>query len=70
MADAGVKPTSKVCKNCTVFGNYDEIISLLKLLVRIIDHPKQKLDYNTYPVYHVDALWFHHISETGNANFL
>lgn len=59
MADAGIKSTSKVCKNCTVFGNYDEIPLLI---VRIIDHLNKKLDYNMYPAYHADALWFHHNS--------
>lgn len=59
MADAGIKPTSKVYKNCAVFGSYDEMILLI---VRIIDHPKQKLDYNMDPVYHAVTLWFHHTS--------
>lgn len=31
-----------------MFGNYDEIILLI---VRITDDPRQKLDYNMYPVY-------------------
>ena len=67
MADARIKPTSKVCKNCIVFGNYDEMIPLL--IVRIIDHPKENVDYNTYPVYHTDALWFCHTSRKWQCQF-
>lgn len=69
MADAGIKPTSKVCKNCTVFGNYDEMIPFL--IVTIIDHPKEKLDYNMYPVYTMQTHFGVITSpESGNANFL
>lgn len=66
-ADARVKPTWKVCKNSTVFGSYDEMIPLL--IVRIINHPKETLDYNS--ILSTTAMHFGSTTSWGgNANIL
>lgn len=68
MADAGLKPTPKVCKNCTAFGNYDEMTSLL--IVRIITTPKR--NWIATCILSTTQAHFGFITspESGNANFL